>query len=459
MGLLAAILDAIHGEDERIAGVQVTRLTTPLLAAEVGTMNVESTLRFGETLDGGGEALVIVGGEIILATGRTATTFTGLTRGVDNTNVPNVHPITTNVYDYAQNTSAIDHLRRAFLLDFAIGEDINVIGRNLGLERCDGLTDEQWRELIKLVAYMPKQPLDTYRQVLDVVFPGQYDLITDLLSKPYTVRVDLAVSPGSSKKGRFFLNGGEAQLTTGLLSVNTDDPILPSTHIGNAAVGSIIEVSGGFHVDGENFVLDDGVNPAVTFEYDDNASVIQNPVLRAINFTAGDSDATIALTALVAINNAPTLAVTASPAGVNGIDLVNDALGIAGNVPITTTVADTVFAVSGMAGGIDVGAIGVFGVFDDTPLTRLGYRLGFTNYFTGGSFVGSTITLGSSPGAVGTAVLIDYIAFNANYLADDETIVDDDDFYAYLGDDTVLIRCLLDMVRAAGIKVDVGLKI
>lgn len=461
MGLLAAILDAIHGEDERIGGVQVTRLTTPLLAGEVGVMNVESTLRFGENVDGTPEALVIVAGEIIQASGRTATTFTGLTRGVGQTKIQNVHPITTNVYDFARNTSAMDHVRRGFLLDFAVGEDIDTIGRNLGMVKCPGLNDDQWREIIKRVAYMPKQPLDSFRQVLDVVFPGQFDLITDLLTKPYIVRVEVSVTPGTDKSGRFFLNSGEAQDTTGLTSVDTDDPILSSPHIGAAATGFIHEVSGAFHVDGETFILDDGVNPPVTFEYDDDASVVDTPTLRGIPFTAADDEEAVRTTTGLRINNAPALDITPAfqPENDFGIDLVNDALGVAGNVAIIETVADPGFFLTGMSGGVDVGPLGVFGVFDDTVLTRKGYRAGFTNYFTGGSFIGSTITLGSSPGAAGTPVLIDYIAFNAHYLAENEAVVNDADFYAYLGDDTEQIRCLLDMVRAAGIRVDVGLKI
>jgi len=80
----------------------------------------------------------------------------------------------------------------------------------------------------------------------------------------------------------------------------------------------------------------------------------------------------------------------------------------------------------------------------------MGYRDGFTNYFTAGSFLGNTITLGSSPGGAGTAVIVDYGAFTAHYLADDETIRDDEDFYAYLTDPVLSVRCLLDQIRAAG---------
>lgn len=322
-GLLRAILDAIHGEDDRLAGVSVTRLTTPLLEDEIGVMNVESSIRFGEFTDGAGDGMVIVGGELISTSGRTDTSFTGLSRGLEGSQIKPVHPIGTLVYDFAQNRSALDHVRRGFLVRFAIGRDLDTVGRNLGLHKCFGLTDAQWREIIQLVAYMPRQPLDTFRQVLDVVFPGQYEIIK-LISEPYRVRVNITPQLSDTKKGKFFLNGMEFQDTTGPLTVET-------------------------------------------------------------NF-----------------------------------DIKN-----------------------------------VQSIYDDTALTRQGWA-GPTNYFTGGSFLGNQIIMGSSPGAAGTPVIINYGVFEAHYLAGDFDIQDDEDQYAYLSDDSALVTCLLDMVRAAGIKIDVG---
>lgn len=81
-GLLRAILDAIHGEDDRIGGVSVSQITTPLMADELGVINLETTLRFGEFEDGASDGQVIIGGEIIYASGRTDTSFTGLQRGL-----------------------------------------------------------------------------------------------------------------------------------------------------------------------------------------------------------------------------------------------------------------------------------------------------------------------------------------------------------------------------------------
>lgn len=321
-GLLRAILDAILGEDDRIGGVSVTRLTTPLTDDGL-TVNVESTLNFAEFMDGAADAMFIVGGEIIQASTRTDTTFTGLTRGLQGSGA-RFHPQGTLVYDFAQNRTALDHVRRGFLLRFASGVDLDVIGRNLGVPKCPGLTDDQWRAIIQLTAYMPKQPLSTFDQILNVIFPGQYEVIKKI-SEPWTVTVNLAPQTSSTRKGKFFLNGGELQLTTGLTTVVTSQ----------------------------------------------------------------------------VINN-------------------------------------------------------VQSVYLDTPLARRGFP--GANLYAGGSFLGSTITLGVSPGPIGTPVIVNYGAFQGHYLAQDADVEEDQDWYAYVSDDSDQVRCLLDIVRAAGIKVKVGIK-
>jgi hypothetical protein len=100
------------------------------------------------------------------------------------------------------------------------------------------------------------------------------------------------------------------------------------------------------------------------------------------------------------------------------------------------------------------------GVFLDTPEARRGRREGLTNYFLpGGSVLGSTITLGTSPGPIGTAVLVDYTAFSAHYLARDEAVLDAADRWAYLADPLLTARCLLDQIRAAGVRVDLSVKL
>lgn len=322
-GLLRAILDAIHGEDDRLGGVSVTQLTTPLTAEETGTINVETTLRFGEFEDGAGDAQVIVGGEIIYCGGRTDTSFTTLQRGLMGSQ-RKFHPIGTLVYDFAQNRSAIDTVRRAILVRFAQGNDLTIVGRNLGMERCRNVTDDQWRQIIQLVAYMPRQPILTFFQILDIVYPGQYRIVRRV-SEPWRVNVYIEPQLQGELRGKFFLNGHEAQLTTGLLTVSTEYPI--------------------------------------------------NQVLSVVL---------------------------------------------------------------------------------DTPLARMGFP--GTDFFAGGSFVGTTITLGASPGPIGTPVLVNYGAFTAHHVPADANVEQDADFYPYLSDESDRVHCLLDLVRAAGIEVRVGIK-
>jgi hypothetical protein len=119
------------------------------------------------------------------------------------------------------------------------------------------------------------------------------------------------------------------------------------------ATGSIVNGGGSTIVDGEVFVLDDGVNPAVTFEFDDDSSVVETGTLRQVAFTGGES--ATAMTALIdaAITGAPTLDISVSSSGGNTVNLVNDTTGVGGNVAITETVVDGSFVVSGMSGGTD----------------------------------------------------------------------------------------------------------
>lgn len=106
--------------------------------------------------------------------------------------------------------------------------------------------------------------------------------------------------------------------------------------------------------DGNTVVLNDGVNPAVTFEFDSNASVVQTNTLRQVIIGATMQQTVGAL--IAAIKSAPVLDISVlepmtiySSANVQ-FRLVNDRSGTAGNVAITET-GTAVTVVAGMAGG------------------------------------------------------------------------------------------------------------
>lgn len=334
-GLVAAIVDAALGVVDEIAGRAVTRLSYPLAANEVDVLGVESVLGFGTPVDGTARARFLIDGEIIEADTRSEVVpfgFAVLTRGVDGTPIK-AHAAGAIVVDLSENTSAIDHLRRSFFVDTAIGADLDVIGRNHGLAKCPGLSEDQWRRIVKVLSYAPRQGIAAFELVLEAYYGDttSWSVSERPDTDPWTTFVSGAMPFDNSPVGKFYLNGGETALTDGLTQVTVTWP----------------------------------VGPAVD---------------------------------------------------------------------------------------------GVLGVYPDTIHTRRGARSGpgITDYFVAGSYTPGSpvITLGSSPGAIGTSVIVDYCVGETqhhHYLATDETVrADPDDPWAYLSDPLAAVVCLLNKVRAAG---------
>lgn len=347
-GLLQALVDAVHGEDDRIGGRRFTILSSDLVSTETGTISVETTRQMGEFTDGTGDARLLINGEVIDATGRTDTSFTTLTRGVAASDVLN-HPKGSIVWDFSRNTSATDHVRRGFLVDFALGDDLVTIARNLGLKQCS-MAQETLRAVIKAIAYLPKQPIGSFYHALDALLgSGNYEFFPSPYEMPggkYTVRVYVKTAITNNILGKFYLNGGEEALSTSTTTVD------------------------------------------VAHDVQDMLSVY----------------------------------------------LANEA-------------------------------------------SRRGFFNGLTDLFSGGSFLGKTITLGTPVASSGIALICNYTAHYAHYtvgrpmsdpsaatklpfdangaLPPDASSIrnsDDDEPYAYLADSLAATFCVLDQVRAAGIR-------
>jgi hypothetical protein len=107
--------------------------------------------------------------------------------------------------------------------------------------------------------------------------------------------------------------------------------------------------------DGTTFTIDDGYNPAITFEFDSDSSVTDTATLIGIDYTAGTSDADLQTAIIAAINGVTTsLLVTATAGTAPAVTLTHDRASSLGNEPITVggpnAGADVAF--TGMAGGL-----------------------------------------------------------------------------------------------------------
>jgi len=119
---------------------------------------------------------------------------------------------------------------------------------------------------------------------------------------------------------------------------------------GVAAVGSITTIVAANISDGEDFILDDGVNPAVTFEFDKDDSVVETDTLRQVNLFGLTTADQVRDAILAAIEDAPLLGISASNGGAATVSLVGFP-GTASNVAIVENVTDVGFVVTGMASG------------------------------------------------------------------------------------------------------------
>lgn len=187
---------------------------------------------------------------------------------------------------------------------------------------------------------------------------------------------------------------GYATLVTTLASADIQLDCAPDFTItdamdGQAAWGFMWVIPGIDLVDGETFTLNDGVNPATIFEFDLGGGGV-TPGNVAVVYTAGDTAAQIAQAIVAAVNAVGAgLAITAYWGTSNLVILTNDVHGTAGNQPITETVADLAFVVSGMAGGLST--------YHEANATLPGVATlnsgGATVYVTGGMLLATASTL------------------------------------------------------------------
>jgi len=220
VGLWEGLYTAIADQFQLIGGQVMTRTAAVPLVGDT-VLTVESTHRFPDS------GQIAVDGYLLDYTGRTATTFTGLTQKDGSTGVPEAFRALSTVLDASDVSTTFDGLRDSFFLPTASGNELAIIGSILGLPRPLGMTEDTYRSFLQLVGYFAAQTEVACAAVLDlVVGQGLYDLYEDPINDPFWVFVEFErLGPDYQDPTRkTYMAGSEDQATVTTTTVDVDMP-------------------------------------------------------------------------------------------------------------------------------------------------------------------------------------------------------------------------------------------
>lgn len=236
MGLIQGLTSIFGEELAEVGGFRMTRLAGPVTAGD-DTFYVESTLHWPDA------GKMAVDGVPYTYSSKIITALYGVEHvaaGAITVGAAANHREEATVTDLSRQFSGLDLLRRAFLVDYAEGEDLNVIGRNLGVDRSPIFTgggDDQFREIVKATAYGPKATVYGLELALEaLVGAGNFEIYEDLIQYPNKVfiRIDTSVYTNNTVVGRALLNlkdwddlsGSQNTLVIGETPITTGSAIL-----------------------------------------------------------------------------------------------------------------------------------------------------------------------------------------------------------------------------------------
>ena len=192
----------------------------------ITSLPVETTLDFAD------EGKVSCDGVVYYYASKTNQSFdeiTHLVGGVAVAGVQRQHRIESAVYDRNRDRNAIDLVRRAMLVEYAEGEDLNALGRNLGVLRSAFLAgDEQFRSILKVLAYNPKGTLYGLQLALTgLVGEGNFTIYEDLINNPAKVFIALAAGAVISDRaqGSAYVEESEVHPADSTTQITLDHPV------------------------------------------------------------------------------------------------------------------------------------------------------------------------------------------------------------------------------------------
>lgn len=212
---MEALYTALGDLFTALGGVLMVRTTASYTPGDT-VLTVEGTYDFPDS------GTIYFEGKKLTYTGRTATSFTGLSGDLPDETVKPYAVVT----DWNRSFSEIDQLRQTMVLASADSEDLAIYGSNHGLNQPRGVTTEQFRSLLQALMWGPTQTIYSLETVLDILLgEGAYTLWEELITDPHTVFISADISVGDEI--RTYLIGGEEQSRTSTTTVDTTyDPVL-----------------------------------------------------------------------------------------------------------------------------------------------------------------------------------------------------------------------------------------
>lgn len=346
-----------------------------------------ATVEVDTTLGWPSSGKISVGGELIAYASKTATSFAAVSRAPAAVQQPHG----AIVYDQSAIRSEVESARSQVVLPTATGQYLKNLLANHGLPVPGGFTDAQLRAYGQYCSHVAAGPLRAVFGGLDAVLAGP--MFTGTVPSATTVTLGVGqVWPAI--RGRLIRILAPAK-SAGVYRIRSI-----------AGQTATLETAAGEFYDGAALTAETAAWEAMPFDLYEDPQLPGNFCVDVLKFQQ-----------------------FANVAG---------AAFLQGGEPRTSTDATHVTTLYPI--------LQVLGVWLAGDVARTG-----TNYFTGGAFVGSTITLGVPLPAAQTAVLVDYgsVAYNAQLLIGPQT--DGKTYYPfYLTDPAAFAGPVLSVVRAAG---------
>jgi hypothetical protein len=152
----------------------------------------------------------------------------------------------------------------------------------------------------------------------------------------------------------YFVSAQPLYAISATVAAGLDPSLVYELPEGDPAIGFIVAIAAAFLIEGETFVLDDGVNPPTTFEFDTDTIVVGANV--PVDISVATTVLDVANAIVVAVNLTIGLDLTAGNGGstLTTVTIANAENGTQGNVTTwVDTVADAGFAITQPTGGVD----------------------------------------------------------------------------------------------------------